>query len=548
MPCQRKTLYLLIFFITLQPHHIITNPQNKNLATSIYHALAKLTESSQTLTTLIISYLFHSHAQNLPAITNNPYKDTQATVRIGNSISPEEQAYLTQRTPKVRTALEELLSRNLTNKKIPTIAIICSGGGYRSMLCSTGFLSGAATIGLLDATTYLCSLSGSTWAIAPWYSAKVRLQKFKNYIIKCANDPLLEATPQEENLIYQALAVKKQHKQPLTLADPYGALFANVLFQYNRDARHMTYLSDQTKTLNDGALPYPLYSAIDGHEDAGDHPSWYTFTPHEVGNLFTGTYIPSWALGRTFSQGISTNNAPEQSLGYLMAIWGAAFAANVYEVLDSGEVLKNTTLINIIKDILSPIQDERILPFWGKIPNYNYQKDAKNHKHLRLVDAGLDINVPYPPISGICPERIADIIICMDSSAGTIGDTLKKCENFALHHHLLFPPITYNNIDKNTISVFNDTTNPSTPTFIYMPCISDQTLWEQHKTNNDFAPYNLKKFDLKKETEDGFCQTSNFWYTKKHAQLVVHQMEFNIRANKHIIMQTINEKIDQLNL
>lgn len=547
MPCQRKTLYLLIFFITLQPHHIITNPPNKNLATSIYHALATLTESSQTLTTLIISYLFHSHAQNLPAIINNPYKNTQATVRIGNSISPEEQAYLVQREPKVRTALEALTNRKLTNKKIPTIAIICSGGGYRSMLCSTGFLSGAETIGLLDSITYLCSLSGSTWAIAPWYSANAPLQKFKNYIIKCSNDPLLEATPQEEDLISQALAVKKQYKQSLTLADPYGSLFANVLLQYNNNKRHITYLSEQTTRIKEAAFPYPLYCAIDGHEDAGEYPDWFTFSPYEIGNLFTGTYIPSWALGRTFSQGISTNNAPEQSLGYLMAIWGAAFAANIHEVLESGEASNNATLINIVKDILAPIEDKRVLPFWGKISNYDHQEGKKQHKSLRLVDAGLDINVPYPPISGLCPERIADIIICMDASAGTIGNTLKKCKEFAQHHHLPFPPISYNNIDKKTISIFNDTTSPTTPTIIYMPCISDHELWEKHKIASDFASYNLNTFDLKKETDEGFCRTSNFWYKKKNAQLVMHQMEFNIRINKQIIIETINEKIDQLN-
>ena len=91
------------------------------------------------------------------AIINNPYQNTVATVRIGNQLHPEELAYRAYREPKVKAALESLLGRSLDGKKIPVIAFIGSGGGYRAMLGSTGFMVGAEKIGLVGCrNVYYC--------------------------------------------------------------------------------------------------------------------------------------------------------------------------------------------------------------------------------------------------------------------------------------------------------------------------------------------------------------------------------------------------------
>ncbi|HEX4068496.1 MAG TPA: hypothetical protein VHX42_00195, partial [Candidatus Babeliales bacterium] len=116
------------------------------------------------------------------AITNNPYKDTIATVRIGNELHPEERAYRAHREPKVKAALEKLLGRSLNGKKIPTIAFVGSGGGYRAMLCTTGFMVGAEKIGLVDAATYIAALSGSTWALGTWMMTGWSWADFRIYL------------------------------------------------------------------------------------------------------------------------------------------------------------------------------------------------------------------------------------------------------------------------------------------------------------------------------------------------------------------------------
>ena len=46
------------------------------------------------------------------------------------------------------------------------IAIVASGGGSRAMFATYGALKGLHDIGVLNATSYICGLSGSTWAIS----------------------------------------------------------------------------------------------------------------------------------------------------------------------------------------------------------------------------------------------------------------------------------------------------------------------------------------------------------------------------------------------
>jgi phospholipase A2 len=479
------------------------------------------------------------------AITNNPHQHETASAIHNTGISTGEAAYLKNRLPVAKAALEKMLNRSLDEKQVPKIAFVTSGGGYRAMLCTTGSLCAAQQIGLLDGVTYITALSGSTWAVAPWISTGLPLQEFKGYIQKCAAHAFHETTHEEKLLIANAIAVKKTYKQHRTLVDPYGDLLANRLLACLGDLRHMTYLSDQAQKIEFGAYPYPIYTSIDGRETITTGQTWYEFTPHTIGDRTNNVHIPTWAYGRKFEKGQSTNNAPEKPLGHLMGTWGSAFAANLHTILK--EVTKNET---VHKDLES-IEGKRILPFWAEIPNYMYKLDTNNDttlltkKQLKFVDSGLEINLPYPPISGICPERTVDIIVFLDASAGEIGNELKKVDVYAKTHNLPFPAINLENINTKTLSVFKDENNKATPVVIYMPRISDKKLWETHKSQPEFANHNLSEFDLDHETNHGYCSTEHFQYSLEHSNFVMHQTEFNMLVNKDAIMHEINWVIDR---
>ena len=500
--------------------------------------------SMQLLTSL--SFSMENFFNQVSDHSNISNKNT--TAQQNTSISDGEKMFLTNRLPIVKASLEKILNRSLEGKKIPKIAFICSGGGYRAMLCTTGSLCGAHKIGLLDSTTYITALSGSTWTVAPWISIGLPIKKFKNYLQDCIAKPLSEFSLEEKNLMTDALHIKNKYNQSITLVDHYGLLLGNRLLDALGDQRQTKTLSDQAQKVESGAYPYPIYTAIDGREAIITGQTWYEFTPHTIGDRTNNIQIPTNTFGKKFKEGQLMNDTPEKPLAYCMGMWGSAFAANIHEILK--EVVHNQTILNIITELLpTSIDGERLLPFWAKVPNHMYKMDniqdttLSNKKNIKLVDAGLEINLPYPPISGICPDRTADILIFLDSSAGIMGKELENVVAYAQKYNLPFPEIDFENIDKKTINIFKRTSqNPST--VIYLPAISDQILWEENKNKTEFTQYNLSEFDLNSETNNGFCETQAFQYTPEHSTLVLNQTEFNIRVNKDPIIKAINDWID----
>ena len=48
-----------------------------------------------------------------------------------------------------------------------------------------------------------------------------------------------------------------------------------------------------------------------------------------MGGAWLKYYVPMWAYGRVFKQGISQDDAPEKSLGFNLGTFGSAFSVNL---------------------------------------------------------------------------------------------------------------------------------------------------------------------------------------------------------------------------
>ena len=490
------------------------------------------------------------------AIVNNPYKDSAAIVRIGNNLPSQEIAYRAKRAPKVKVALENLLGRSLDDKKIPEIALVGSGGGYRAMLCTTGFLTGAEKIGLWDAATYVTALSGSTWALGPCMMMGWTWADFRIYLEGVVIKNIIKINSEDAKYIADAFATKLAFNQSITTVDLFGALLANRLLYGFGENRQMLYLSQQASRIEDGSRPYPIYTAIDGSEKVVHDAYWYEFTPHEVGVAVFGVYVPTWAFGREFFDGNSLDFAPEQTLGFIMGTCGSAFALHVGLAWDElTEDIPNNILKSLIeKHVVAPLKGKRA--FWSEVNNYmrgmadipNAYANLQTRETLKLIDSGLSFNLPYPPVSGERPDRKADVLIFLDSSAGAITKELKKTEKYARDHGLKFPMIDYTDLDKKTFAVFKDETDFSVPVVIYMPRTSDEQLWQENKLKPEFNAYeNIEGFDMEACTSQfgQVCNTLNFEYTEEQAQQVMNQMEFNMVVNKDNIIEVLNWAIDR---
>lgn len=472
----------------------------------------------------------------------NVYAHEVATVRVGNDLSPGERDFLLKREPKVRVALETMLEESLTNKTVPTISIIMSGGGYRAMLGAVGFLAGAEKIGLLNATTYLSTLSGSTWAVAPWIAMGMSLTDYKEYVSQEITQNITTINSDEAGLVASILGQKIVFREPITSVDIYGSLLANRLLADFGERRQLVRLSDLHERIRNADYPYPLFTAIDARMRAAQDPAWFEFSPHEIGCAEFGAYIPTWAYGRKFDAGTSINFAPEQSLGFQLGTFGSAFGVHVeYMWNHIASKLPSSWFKGLMTQIVKKNAGKRM--FWAALPNYMFgmkKQEVSERKYLKLVDAGLAFNLPYPPVSGERSERKSDVLVFCDMSATGKGEALKKAEQYAQSRGLKFPVIDYADIQYKTISVFKDNTDSSLPVVIYMPRFCDQLLWQKNKSNPLLSKYqSIENFDVENCVKKGFCRTLNFEYTREQSQQLIDLMEFNVMVNKDIILETI---------
>lgn len=496
------------------------------------------------------------------AAKNNPYQHKTATVTVGMTLSPDEQRYVHARTPLVKQALEQLLGRSLDGKYVPKIACVFSGGGHRAMISTLGSLSGCQDTGLMDAIMWNVGLSGSTWALASWLVNGLPIKLWSNQLYGNVRQHISKITPTDAHLLDNALMVKWAYNQPITLVDIYGGLLANRFFSYKGNDRQRIYLSAQKDAILQQGIPLPIFTAI--QTGSGDqNPRWYEFSPYQIGSPELGMFIEPWAFGRKFFAGKSQDFAPEQTLGFLLGIFGAAFAApyqQIYTEMIAGT--KNSTTQKIITFIFDGIKkiigeeqfefigQQRVKHSWAQVYNYSFglrTSPINNQEFIRLTDAGIAFNLPYPPISGERPDRKADIMLLFDYSAGIhSASTLHGIENYARRKKLPLPLINYTDVTKKACTIFKDENNPTIPVVIYIPLIRDQALWELNKNKTAFKDYQLAldTFDPATCAEESFCYTTNMEYSKDQATQLAAHNEFIIKACKEPILEAIGWVID----
>ncbi len=476
----------------------------------------------------------------------DPYNRVVAKVRESSDLCPEEQKYLKLRSQNVKQSIEKLLNKKIEDSQVPNIAFCFSGGGYRAMISSLGSLVSAQDYGLLDCTTYISALSGSTWTLASLMAHDLTLSDLKQTIKDRACKPINHEF--DIKLLLQNSISKIIYGQKLTLVGIWGSLIANLLFKdlekkfmdqhldhhkviQNRLSRYqIPRLTCSQKKLVDGKHVFPIYTAV----NVAKEYDWIEFTPYEIGSLAEKTYIPSWGLGRKFNKGVSTNFSTEYPIDYYLGIWGSAFTASVRDLLEVYREELPSYLYQALDAVVGSSEHGlgqlRISP--AEIKNFAYgmsgQKFARN-KSLTLVDAGLDFNLPLPPV--LRPERKVDIIIVCDaSSIVTKAPELRDAEEYARRNNLKFPKINYNGIGKAHISVFRED-DPEIPVVIYMPMKSN------YSYSNTFDPIISAK-------EGGFCSTFNLQYTPEQFDLLCGLSEYNMAQSFEVIRGVIAEFVD----
>lgn len=494
---------------------------------------------------------------------NNLFKHAPANIRTSQDLPVEEELVIINRQKYTLPALANFLQTNLPEGQNLRIGFCGSGGGYRAMLSTVGFLVGAQRIGLLDTALYMSALSGSTWALGPWTTMNIDINQFRNQLIpktqnmvSIAGTNLLPAPnmAQLQNLLFN-LELKYLFHESITSIDLWGAMISNKLFE-PLDNRQDIYLSSQRKIVESGKRIFPIYTAV--HPMDNLKYNWFEFTPYEAGSHHLNAFTPTWAFGRKFLNGKSVSSttiagqqyAPEQTLGYYLGVFGSAFTVNLEEILnmmkqdesvseqDHDLMALKIEVIDKLASSLAGIKDfkkSRISP--AKVYNFTYglkSSPVQDEKKLTLVDAGLAFNLPLPPL--LRPERALDVIFVFDSSAdvGMAGE-LKKAERYAREHNLKFPLIDYEQAKTKALSVFRDEQDPTIPTIIYLPLVKDMSLPAMQKDQR-FA-----NFDPKACVEKDYCGTFNFKYEAEEFETLAQFTEHNLADHHELIKQTFTD-------
>lgn len=537
----QKKNYIIISIIGLSFSFSTNNPNLSEIKDKIITSITDLKETielkfnnrkKKTAAQLLGNQLL-KYSNN-----NYPYAEQIAKVRTGEELCAQEQAFLKKRKAFIQKKLSKLfLRKHIPEHAVPSIAICGSGGSYRAMTATLGSLVGADQWGLLDVTTYLAGVSGSTWAISGLMASDLTPEAYLKQLLPRLSLPLQNGF--NSSHLKEALLRKTLFDQPIGIIDLFGNLVAQKILPglAGKQNANDFYLHDCPTKIELGELPLPIYTSLIAQKD--EYIGWMEYTPFEVGSRdLLKSFIPTWAFGREFKRGISTNNPPPPALSLGLGIWGSAMNANISEMLKLSKKLQPKTIQRFTKNLrhmpfTKIIQKIRIINP-TKVPNWNYhlnKHELQYKKNLSVIDSGVFINIPVPSFLGF--GRTADIIIVLDNSltAGS-GNQLKKIIEYAQKYHLKLPPIDLTKT-KEIISVHSNNDDPECPVIIYLPLVANP------KYTQGWNPSPLEK--------ETFTKSSNFGYTPEQVQQLAGLTTLNIsqKTSKEAILNALRFKINQ---
>lgn len=458
-----------------------------------------------------------------------------------------EGTYLAERLDKNRHALQRLTGINVSQSdNVPRIGFVFSGGGYRAMIATAGYMRGFEQLGIVDVSQYIAGLSGSSWWIGPYMfmqsqSAPFSVQAFNATIadkikvnrfnpFNSTNTRLLSAKSLGNDIVFPKIVFN----QTISSVDFYGALLAHALLAHWGNERYLKRLSDQWFNVRHAHVPWPIYTAVSYHKltEYVSSYNWYEFNPEEIRNLEKNIALPSFAFGRTFKNGRSQDFAPEPSFSLLMGIFGSAYSVNLKDikriVLESaaneegyydpdlakqGELLAQVVELNqegkeeemlqvvgnssyfetikkeLLESVLFLMSDSRIgamraAPAQINNPFKDY-KDAYAWLQNRDQLTFIDAGISYNiPLRPLFrPERKLDLIFIGDASSNIeSGDELKKALTDIKRVYNITYYLSAQESDK-TVKVYRADDGQKAPVLVYINFLKDDSLLQSAQDN-----------------------------------------------------------------
>lgn len=432
-----------------------------------------------------------------------------------------------ERLENIKKNFENNLNLKLNKKKIPIISVCTSGGGFRSMLATLGALEGLQRINLLDSIYFLSTLSGSSWAVLPWVLSGKNIIEFnRNFSSTLDKFSSLKDLSKIDfnklrmykkfflnfyNLSLKQKKLKLKSKQEFGFVDLYGIFVSLIIFdEFNLNISDLN-LYDLVENTKQGIFPHTIFSATS--QLTSNKYEWFEFTPYYLGSKYINYSLD------TMDSNINIIS--------LLGILGSSFSGSFKDILKRFLQLPlPTDFIDIIEKAKSRIESAD----WGSkrigaayLDNFTYgfnDSPIKNLKKFPVFDGGYISHLPFETV--LNQEVKSDIIFVIDN-AGILPQTsvLKDTEEQLLKKGYKLPNIDYAKAKSQSLSIFRDD-DKDVPTIVYVPLKKDLSY------STSFDPQ-LEKF----------CGTTNFFYSKKQAEML-------IGLTRHVIEKNKNKLLDLL--
>lgn len=418
------------------------------------------------------------------ALSIKPETITPISVRQGKELSSAEKTILAKRQPTIKKTLESLLGRPLKDQEVPRIAIAASGGGDRAMITFLAYLTALEELNVLPACSHVATLSGSTWSLASILAHDRPLDKMKEVFHKHEVETTL--LTMDHKAIAKAIVQKFARGQSISACDFWGGFLADGFFNDLEQNNQKIHLSSLQNAARSGKYPFPLFTS----SIAGITPyEWMEYSPFEIGSDFLKSWIPTEAFGKKFDNGITTDASPEQTLGFMLGLFGSAYAANIRDVFvnalpiietqikditekkgvksDIAQLINNT-VVKDIKELTQSAKQKKIIDTArlspATVPNFTYGlKDSPlaSSKKLTLMDGAFAFNLPFPPL---LRRNVNLYLVC---NAGKNYGPLRKAAEYAQRKGYKFPSIPEEPAPE--FSLLYDAADPEVPVIVYIP-------------------------------------------------------------------------------
>ncbi|XP_026880389.2 cytosolic phospholipase A2 zeta isoform X1 [Electrophorus electricus] len=522
--------------------------------------------------------------------------EEELQVRLDFDIPAAEKAFLVKRKEVSSRALQRVLKLNAPPhpSRVPTVAVVCSGGSTRAMTCMYGSLRGLQRLDLLDTVSYITAVSGSTWTTASLYRDPCWSRTEMDKAMASVQNELLKSAarlffPQQLRYYHSELEQRESEGHDVSLIDLWGLAIEQLIY----GKKYTGTLTDQQRAVSEGQNPLPIYTAVNiKNTDDIMVAEWCEFTPFEVGFPKYGIFVPAENFGSEYFLGHLIKKLPETRISFLLGIWSSVFSANLTElwssvtgILPSWKPWLGQQVVNTAEpDHASTLDTRRVSPdvtvlssfltgrpVISKVFNFlrgfflhnNYSQHATfttwNDKHpdsfpnkltpvdstLCLVDSGFAINSSFPPI--LRAHRRADIILSFNYSwQHDHFKVLRQTQQYCSDHSVPFPRINFDGVasePQREVYVFEDQENLHAPIVIHFPLVN--VSFRQYKAPGlrRRGEKELKEGDVDVSTRASPYVTKHLTYTPEDFRRLANLTTYNILNNKTAIIQALQRAL-----